>query len=130
MVPESNEIRHFSFEFRRRHHRHALKDLREIAQIERVVRLGRRRKQLRRYRVVDGYRRVDDTIRQRRRVGKDGEPIGENRRENALLARVFHFDEREMIEVARETKRYGIATAARRAHGADEADVDQLAKLS
>ena len=119
----------------RPHHEHALHDLGHVAQVERVVRLGRDRLELIEHREVDLDRRLDDWLGQRHdvRVAVDRERSLDDLREDALhriARRLRHGDDRVVAYVARRERHLAAArraACAARGHAHDVLKEELLA---
>ena len=103
----------------------------DVAQVESVVRLRRRRQHLLPQLVVQVDRRVDHRVDAREHAL--GQVRLDKRLEHELVDRldghVLELGEREEVEVAEEAVGHRLAAAARRPHRADEGDVDDLSEL-
>jgi hypothetical protein len=110
---------------------HPLHHTREVAQVEGVVGLRRRRQQVGERALVRAHRRADDRCREALVLGLealfDEEPV-QDRLEDELHRRLVERRERDDVEVAHVPRRDRVAPAARRAHRADEREVDEAAE--
>ena len=115
----------------RRALRHALEDLGQVAQVERVVRLGRGGQQLPRDRVEDVDGRLHDAVAEGGALARESvlvEVPVEDRLEDALERRRGVVGRPHEVEVADVARRDRVAPAAGRAHRGHELDVDELSE--
>eukprot|EP00968_Pinguiococcus_pyrenoidosus_P021796 scaffold2923_cov313-Pinguiococcus_pyrenoidosus.AAC.4 len=115
---------------RRRHHQHALDDAAEVPQVEDVVALLGRRKQLLHHLPVRVQSRSDDALLCAHCISSEGpvphEPL-DNRSEDPRQRVVVEGVETQEIEVAKHPRCDVISAPSRRAHRGDHSRVDDAA---